>query len=97
MVPFSKKHKLSSIYGIKKIIVTLVSKRRTMQTSNDNNNTPKKFGNAIISNEVRDYGNDPFFVKKADDSKRFLEEHGFPEDLLKYQIEKYNKLLKKGS
>jgi hypothetical protein len=96
MASFSKKHKLSGFYGIKEIIVTLNSKRKIMQTSKDNN-TPKKFGNAIISNEVRDYGNDPFFVKKADDSKRFLEEHGFPEDLLKYQIEKNNKLLKKGS
>jgi hypothetical protein len=41
---------------------------------------PKRLGNAIISNEVRDYGNHPYFVKKADDSKKFLEEHGFPED-----------------
>ena len=69
-----------------------------MQTPNDKkNNAQKKMGNAIISNEVRDYGNDPYFVKKADDSKKFLEEHGFPEDLIKLQIEKLEKLLKKGS
>jgi hypothetical protein len=69
-----------------------------MQTPNDDkHNTPKKFGNAIISNEVRDYGNDPFFIKKADDSQKFLEEHGFPEEYLKSRIEQYNKLLKKGS
>jgi hypothetical protein len=69
-----------------------------MQTPNDNkDNTPKKMGNAIISNEVRDYGNDPYFVKKANDSKKFLEEHGFPEDLIKLQIEKLENLLKKGS
>jgi hypothetical protein len=42
----------------------------------------KKLGNAIISDKVRDYGNDPFFVKKAEESKKFLEKHGFPKELL---------------
>ena len=32
----------------------------------------------IVNSKVRDYGNDPFFVKKANDSKTFLEKHGFP-------------------
>jgi len=32
--------------------------------------------------KVKDYGNDPFFVKKAEDSKAFLEKHGFPKELL---------------
>jgi hypothetical protein len=69
-----------------------------MQKTNDNNNNvPKKMGNIIISNEVRDYGNDPYFVKKADESQKFLEKHGFPEGLIKLKIEKYNKLLQKGS
>ena len=39
--------------------------------------------NAIISNDVKDYGNDPFFIKKANESKAFLEKHGFPEELMK--------------
>lgn len=30
---------------------------------------------------VRDYTNDPYFVKKADASQKFLEEHGFPKYL----------------
>jgi hypothetical protein len=69
-----------------------------MQKSNDKeNNVPKKMGNIIISNEVRDYGNHPYFVKKADDSQKFLEKHGFPEELIKLKIEKLNKLLQKGS
>lgn len=69
-----------------------------MQTPNDNKpNAQKKVGNAIVSKDVRDYGNDPFFVKKADDSQKFLEEHGFPEAYLKHRIEVYTKLLKKGS
>lgn len=33
-------------------------------------------------NHVRDYGNDPYFVKKANKSKAFLEKHGFPNELL---------------
>jgi hypothetical protein len=34
------------------------------------------------SGKVKDYGNDPFFVKKAEESKAFLDKHGFPKDLL---------------
>ena len=34
------------------------------------------------SKSVRDYGNDPYFVKKANKSKAFLEKHGFPKELL---------------
>jgi len=30
---------------------------------------------------VKDYGNDPYFVKKAKESKIFLEKHGFPKGL----------------
>jgi hypothetical protein len=33
-----------------------------------------------VTDKVKDYGNDPFFVKKAKDSKVFLEEHGFPKE-----------------
>lgn len=32
--------------------------------------------------QVRDYGNDPYFVKKANKSKVFLEKNGFPQELL---------------
>jgi len=42
----------------------------------------KKLTKAVISNKVKDYGNDPFFVKKAKQSKEFLEKHGFPKELL---------------
>ncbi|WP_153795882.1 hypothetical protein [Foetidibacter luteolus] len=43
----------------------------------------KKSSKAVISEKVQDYGNDPFFVKKARESKLFLEKHGFPAELLK--------------
>jgi len=32
--------------------------------------------------KVKDYGNDPFFVKKGEESRTFLEKHGFPKELL---------------
>ena len=66
-----------------------------MDTSNNKNNA-QRTTRAIISNDVRDYGNDPFVLKKAKESKEFLEKHGFPEDFIKFKIEQYNKLLKKG-
>jgi hypothetical protein len=42
----------------------------------------KKLAKAVISNKVKDHGNDAFFVKKANQSKEFLEKHGFPKELL---------------
>lgn len=41
-------------------------------------------------NHVRDYGNDPYFVKKANKSKAFLEKHGFPNELLNKMSGKYH-------
>jgi len=35
-----------------------------------------------ISKDVKSYGNDPYFQKKAKESKVFLEKHGFPKELL---------------
>lgn len=35
-----------------------------------------------VSNKVKDYSSDPFFVKKADESKAFLEKHGFPKEIM---------------
>ncbi|WP_181182399.1 hypothetical protein [Sphingobacterium lumbrici] len=35
-----------------------------------------------VQNHVRDYGNDPYFIKKANKSKLFLEKNGFPKELL---------------
>lgn len=52
-----------------------------MQTESGKDVQPKI--NAIISSEVKDYGNDPFFIKKANESKDFLEKHGFPKELMK--------------
>lgn len=35
-----------------------------------------------VNSKVADYGNDPFFVNKAEKSKAFLDKHGFPKELL---------------
>ena len=50
--------------------------------SKDKNNTPQKLGRAIISDKVPSYANDPFVIKKTQQSKEFLEKHGFPKELL---------------
>jgi len=42
----------------------------------------KKTAKSKGSRKVKDYGNDPFFVKKTEESKVFLERNGFPGDLV---------------
>jgi hypothetical protein len=42
----------------------------------------KQLSTAIVSDKVRSYSNDPNVVKKADESKAFLEKHGFPKELM---------------
>lgn len=44
------------------------------------NKRPVKAKNSI---RVKDYENDPFFVKKDEQSKAFLDKHGFPEELIR--------------
>ena len=44
--------------------------------------TSEKPSKVKISDKVNNYGNDPYFVKKANESKIFLEKHGFPKELL---------------
>jgi hypothetical protein len=46
--------------------------------ANENKHIQKAGSKAVVNSTVRDYGNEPFFVKKANDSKQFLEKHGFP-------------------
>ena len=46
-------------------------------------NKPKTKKGGIVSGEVGNYEKHPFFVKKANDSKSFLERHGFPKALKK--------------
>lgn len=36
-----------------------------------------------VDNNVKDYGNQPFFIGKANQSKAFLDQYGFPKDLMK--------------
>lgn len=48
---------------------------------NQTNHKRKKAADPEIG-YVRDYSNEPYFVKKADKSKAFLEKHGFPKDLV---------------
>jgi hypothetical protein len=45
----------------------------------------KKFdtSNIIIVKEMRDYSKDPYFIKKAEDARAFIEKHGLPESFKK--------------
>ena len=43
---------------------------------------PQKKAKTRVSSKVKDYGNDPFFVEKAERSKAFLEKNGFPKELV---------------
>lgn len=48
----------------------------------DNRKHNKSTTVEVIKSNVKDYGNDPFFVQKSNKSKMFLEEKGFPRDLI---------------
>jgi hypothetical protein len=53
-----------------------------MLSENKKKPVRRKPAKAKVDAKVKDYGNDPFFVKKAEESKAFLEKHGFPKELL---------------
>jgi hypothetical protein len=53
------------------------------KSKNKNTSRTKKAKKSMLSKKVRDYGNEPIFIKKANESQAFLEKHGFPEELLK--------------
>lgn len=44
-----------------------------------------------IDPNIRDYGNDPYFVKKGEESMEFMKKAGFPKDLLKIKAERTKK------
>jgi hypothetical protein len=48
-----------------------------------------KLANVSLSSEVKDYSNDPTFLKRAQEAKEFLEKVGFPEELLKIRDDMY--------
>jgi hypothetical protein len=43
----------------------------------------KLITNATVSADVRDYGSDPYFVQKAEASKKVIEKYGLPKSWLK--------------
>jgi hypothetical protein len=42
----------------------------------------KKMG-VVINTSMRDYSNEPFFIKKADSAKKLIDKYGLPKQLLK--------------
>ena len=55
-------------------------RRYEMMRAMSKKQTNKKPTN--VNAKVKDYGDDPYFVKKAEESKAFLEKHGFPKELI---------------
>jgi hypothetical protein len=53
------------------------------KSKNKKSTQTKRTEKSVVSKKVKDYGNEPFFIKKANESQAFLEKHGFPEELLK--------------
>jgi hypothetical protein len=49
--------------------------------NSESGRTTRKKARVEVSRKVKDYGNDSFFVKKTNESKAFLEKHGFPKEL----------------
>jgi hypothetical protein len=37
----------------------------------------------VINPSMRDYSNEPFFIKKADSAKKLIDQYGLPKQLLK--------------
>ena len=54
-----------------------------MSATKKKNSTQNFYESGIISDKVKDRGNDPYFVKKAEEAKEFLRKHPIPEELLK--------------
>lgn len=46
----------------------------------------KKNTKAAVKNNVIDYDKDPFFIKKDEESVKFLEKYGFPEEFKKRKL-----------
>ena len=49
----------------------------------NNKRSKKSAAQKKTSPRVGDYSNDPYFEKKAEESKAFLEKHGFPAEVMK--------------
>lgn len=45
--------------------------------------TGVKVAKVVIDKSMRDYSNEPFFIKKADAAKKFIDQYGLPKQLLK--------------
>jgi hypothetical protein len=58
-----------SNFELKKGVIMPAVKKATV-------NEKGYYGNAIVSDKVKDHGNDPFVVKKLEEAKAFLRKNG---------------------
>jgi hypothetical protein len=52
-----------------------------MPITKNTKKVPESKGTVEIDNSIRDYGVDPYFVKKAEEAKKFLAKAGLPKTL----------------
>jgi hypothetical protein len=57
--------------------------------NNSNSDEQINSANISFSDEVKDYSNDPTFIKRAQEAKEFMEKVGFSEELLKIRDDMY--------
>ncbi len=75
---FRKRVNYYAFISLRKKCKLVLQKQINMITKSSK--TTKK-SKARVSRKVKDYGNEPFFVEKAKQSKAFLEKNGFPTEL----------------
>lgn len=51
----------------------------------------KNQGKITYSDKVKDRSNDPYFVKKAEESRKSFEKYGIPAEILRIQAERLKK------
>ena len=50
--------------------------------SNSKKGDKKPLDQDVLNSKVKDYGNEPFFVEKAEASKKIIEKYGLPKQLI---------------
>jgi hypothetical protein len=74
---------LPGLFGQTQIIRKFTYRKRGKMFSKiDMKQSKSKPSKIKRAKKVKDYGNDPFFIRKGEESSAFLEKHGFPKELV---------------
>ena len=53
-----------------------------MVSGSKKNEKKTEKGKVVVSHDVKDYSKEPFFIKKAEASKKVIEKYGLPKQLV---------------